>query len=179
MASLFAAGSCSAFEPLTNEASSESVIDLNEHPASYSKTETTMLREIARSQSKAQRRRVTERMRQNGYSEYRSHKDIRRQLGRQYHTYEDPFREAVHRYNLAHRQALHDLNFDVPDPLPLHAKSGRDKPTYTLIKEIMPMPRPSPGSALDEFLMSEKSLPMSTRGQLKLPNIVPAHRWGN
>jgi hypothetical protein len=181
MASLFAAsgGSYDIFEPLTNDATSGSAIKLIEHPATSSKSETTLLREISRGQSKAGRRRVAERMKQNGYTEYRSRKDLRKRLDKEYSSYEDPYREAVHQYNQAHRQALLSLGYDVPEASPLSPPSGHAKVRYQIIREVLPCPRPSPGSMLEEFLMTEKNLPLANRGQLKLPNIVPPHRWGN
>jgi hypothetical protein len=78
--------------------------------------------------SKAGRYRVLEKMKENGFDEFESRKHMKEHFQKQkVFSIDKPYKEAIDRYNAAHRLALLDLGHEVPEtyPTPPAAKAMR------------------------------------------------------
>ena len=78
--------------------------------------ETAYLLEKTRGLSKAGRCRVLEKMKENGYDEFENRQQMAKDFKKnKMFIIDRPYRDAITRYDAAHRQAFHDLGHELED----------------------------------------------------------------
>ena len=186
--SLYAAPSRERFSTLADhQLFTSAVIRAIENPPPSSRSEESVLRSVLKQLPSFMKRKISLRMRENGYEEYRSRKDLLRKMRAQgIRQYDNEYKQASKRFDRAQRKAMEDLKVVVPKAgsiLPRISASGlreQEAQTYKIITALSPVPKPVPGSTSAECLREDQRWsagPDLKPKDTRLPAIMPHSRF--